>query len=144
MIARLRNARRSERGFTLMEVLVAAFLVSIVFVVMAAGLSTSIKSSSLLRYNQEIAQAITNYSEQIKAGTYADCALASAFPDPLPAFSEFDPTLRARVTGVRYWNATSAAYGATCSSPDTGAQEITLSVSLHGVVRTGSFVMRRA
>lgn len=140
----LRRARRTDAGFTLMEVLVAAFLVSIIFVIMAAGLTTSIKSSSLLRYNQEISQAITNYSEQIKAGTYADCASASSFPDPLPAFTEFDPTLRARVTSVRYWNAASAAYSTSCPSPDTGAQEITLSVTLHGVVRTGSFVMRRA
>jgi prepilin-type N-terminal cleavage/methylation domain-containing protein len=86
----VRDAVASERGETLLELLVAVVIMSIALVAIVGGLVVSIHVSDIHRKQATAAALVRNYAEAfenaVTSGTFGSCADASGVAVPgLPA-----------------------------------------------------------
>jgi len=114
---------RSDRGETLIELLVALSVMSVAVVALVGGLGTAIVMSDVHRKQATVGTTLRNWSESIAAavagGDYPACG-APSVPDGAPA------GYTASIPNVRYW--TGAAWSSSCVS-DKGLRQLTLRVA---------------
>jgi type II secretory pathway pseudopilin PulG len=128
---------RTERGETLVELLVSIMIMGVALVVLLGGVGTAIRMSSLHRHRvaaNAYARAFATAIEDAVAASptgYLDCAGPASYAG---AYTLSDPGYTGSIASVRYW--AGSAFGTTCSAgSDTGVQEVTVRVqSTDGMV----------
>ena len=136
---------RGEAGYTLIEVLIAVFLVGTVVAALAAGMLTMMSATRSTTEQQRLEAAVLSYTELLRSQTYADCAGTGTYP----TFSG-DNGITGRVSDVRYWVVPSGgAWGAqpfadACAT-DLGRQllDVELQLGPGGPETTAQVVLRR-
>ena len=126
--------RGSERGESLVELLISVGILGIAVVAIVAGMATAITASDANRKQALVETVLRNYAEAITdpATPYAECA--TTYPSDPPGFSARSGYLP-EVISVRYWDgtgdsSTTAGITPSCpSNPDKGIQFIKLRVS---------------
>ena len=136
-----------DDGSSLMEVLVATLIITIVFVAILTGMGTSIRVTDYHRQRAQAENVLVSGVERVKAVPKVACAT--------PAETSYGDAARSAataqgwaastiaITSIEYWNGT--AYGATCYDNTTNRlplQRVTLEVSHPGgrVVQALTFV----
>lgn len=128
---------RCQGGFSLVEVLVVAFVAVPVILTGAYGLFTAISASSSTETRQRLEAAMTSYAESLKSlPTYAPCATASdvntafgAWPDRWNPDAESGvASAGLAVADVDYWDQSTAQFTDSCST-DMGARRLTMVVT---------------
>ena len=125
-----------ESGDTLIEVLVALFIMGLTFTVIVGGIGTAIIGAALQQNTTTVDSLIRSAADQVASAsnTYIPCAEDSAdaaadskgtyqLPTPPTGFG-------VSITSVGYWNATTNTFDVhppTCN--DSGLQLITLSAT---------------
>jgi len=151
---------RDQRGLSLAEVLVTLAIISILFVAVAAGLTTSVKAGAATDQQQRLQAKLTSFTEGLRSlqASYVACDPANAqaaspaawelaydtahdAPAPLPTALQARSDLAATVAGVRYWNGST--FVGSCSSNDGGSQLLTVTVTDGDQSITGDVVVRR-
>lgn len=122
----------SDRGETLIEVLVAVVILGIAGVAVMAGLLLSVKASDIHRkettgsaYVRNYAEAVQNYVATSGATNYKSCAGANWYTPAKVGFI-VPPGYSANQTAALSVSSTG---GTSACSSDTGVQSMTLSVS---------------
>lgn len=136
--------RRTADGATLVEVLVALFLVTILVAALVRGLLVSTTATATANRAQRIDAALTSFGESIKQLNYQECADPAWYQQDFDALTQIDPgkygvgtVADALIESVEYWNDGSFAAGQTPSPgafstqcDDGGSQLVTYRVSL--------------
>ena len=124
------TARRSERGETLVEMIVSVAILGMAGVAILAGLLVSVRSSDVGRnqatggaYVRSFAEAIQNY---VDSNGYKACSTAASTYQSVPV-PDLPPGYTPSVTAVQSWNG--SAWGA-CAA--TGIQRLDLTVRTTG------------
>lgn len=118
----------SDRGETLIELLVAILLIGTAVVIILGGLGTTIRVSDVHHKQALAAQHLRAFAEAVQESvadspsSYVDCAGVAAYT---AAYSMADARFVAEVTTVRYWNGTT--FAATCTT-DQGVQQVSLQI----------------
>ena len=132
-----------QGGYTLIEVLIAVFLVGTVIVALAGGMLTMMRATASTTEQQRLEAGILNYTEHLRSQTYGDCASS------YPGWSAGG--VSGEVTDIRYWRVPSGnAWGAepfadSCST-DLGRQLVDVVVRLDAdtdTEATAQVVLRR-
>jgi prepilin-type N-terminal cleavage/methylation domain-containing protein len=112
-----------DRGTTLVEVLIAVFILGITAVAVVGGLFTSITISDVHRKQATAGAVARDYTERIAGETYVECAGPGTYalaPAAVPV-----PSGYSAVIAVEYWSG--GTWGTTCAS--TGLQRVTVTVT---------------
>jgi Tfp pilus assembly protein PilV len=121
MCTRLRKA--DERGESLLELVVAIFILGVCVIAIGSGIAGSIMISGLHRQQADASRILHNYAESLKAGSYSPCSADAGASYTLPQQPGFD----APGLAVRYWDG--AGFQASCPAPgDQGLQQVTISL----------------
>lgn len=116
----MNEQRRDERGFTLIELIIAITLMGLAVGAVFGGLGLFFQIQDTQQSNARIDAEIRNYAERILAVPYTDCATATSYAGASA------PTGLASTVAVSYWDGNlPAAFGTTCSA-DEGLQQITI------------------
>lgn len=114
---------------SLVEVLVALVIMSIAFLAVLGGISTSATTADVHRAKTQADLVLKQYAEQVKGGPYQPCGAASPVDYAVPGFTHPDFTVV--VSQVEVWQqdnpATFAPLGPSCV--DTRLQKVTLTAS---------------
>ncbi len=149
--AAVRRRTRGDRGETLIELLLAVAIMSIVAVGVYAGLATTVRTSATRKPTTESEATLRAAAERLQdPGTpYVDCADSWSYLDELPDAGDGYTVS----TDVRYWQAPSGGasnatlrptFTSTCPASDAGLQEITVVVEdSTGSTRQVQIVKRR-
>lgn len=136
------RAARGEGGFSLVESLTALALLAIVFGGLAAGLLLTMRTSSRNEHDVDAATSLANITEELKSRPYVPCATAPSLTAPFAGRSTAaGRAMSVEVTGVRYWNLTTRAFGTACP-PDGGSQLVSITVAVSDAVVRGEVVLR--
>ena len=141
--SRSKGRRCSQSGATLIEVLIAVFLIGTVIAALAAGMLTLMRSTGSTAEQQRLAASVMSYTEWLRSQAYRDCAA----PGDFGTWTEL-PRATGRVDDVRYWNVApganwTSAFADACSS-DQGRQLLDVTVELDGgPTTTAQVVLRR-
>jgi Tfp pilus assembly protein PilE len=134
---------RDERGETLLELLVAITILGVCVVAIGAGIVASIRIAQIHRYQAMADDALHNYAETLQT-KYQLCAAgtsnyyASLLASPDSNFT--NPT-----AAVASWSPASAQFVAGCAAPDSGLQQVTLTLtSVNGYVAETLVVVLRS
>lgn len=121
MFTRLRHD--AERGETLLELVVAIFILGVCVIAIGSGIAGSVMISGLHRQQADASRILHNYAESLEAGGYAPCAGAVGASYSLPQQSGFNPPS----VSIGYWNG--SGFQAGCpGSGDQGLQQVTISL----------------
>ncbi|TDO35713.1 pilin/secretion family protein with methylation motif [Kribbella sp. VKM Ac-2527] len=125
VMKRVMNRVRSERGESLLEVLIAVAIMGVAVVGIMAGLTSSVLISGFHKQQATAGTAVRDYAEALQNyvadGHYAECAATYDVPFAEPAGYQ-----KSVVAGsVQYWNG--SAWQASCGT-DKGLQRLTLQV----------------
>jgi|SRR5579859_5035231 len=131
--------RRGERGFSLVESVIAVAVLGIIASAMVGGMATSIATSDIHREQSVANTVMVSAAETVKTAAYVSCAAggdASAPGNPsagtysTTALLPTGPPLLAAgvppwppgaiLTTVRYWNPLTAAWESSCHDTKTG------------------------
>jgi hypothetical protein len=117
----------SDRGESLIELLVALTLLGLAVVAIVSGLGTSAVISDIHRKQATAGAEVRSFAEKIEntvaaGGGYTPCAGPGTYTGGYTAPSGFTPT----VTLVRYWNG--SGWSSTCAT-DIGLQKLSLKIS---------------
>lgn len=122
----LAHGRGSQRGATLMEIVVVIAVAVPVILAAAAGLLMTVRLSSGTAQQQQAEAQATAYAESVKQITYVPCAEVADY-DGAPGLWSPPAGVEVEVAAVRYWDQTDRDYTATtCSAPDQGSQLVTV------------------
>src|ERR1700722_6198691 len=145
-----KRVERSERGDTMIKVLVAVMVLGLTSVALIVAFSTTLSASAQHRRLTSADIAINDYSQQVIAGIEANQNL---FTCPTPALSAsanatiyntelaiaspapYSPTITSR----QYWNPATSAFTTSCIA--NASELITVSVSSGSTNQTTSFVV---
>jgi type II secretory pathway pseudopilin PulG len=130
MLKRLVLRARSERGDTLVEVLMTMAIMAIAFVGILSGLATAIRLGGIHRGQANADVVLTSAAESVKNQTYVPC--------PAVLLTSYNPTLgvtlpsgwsssNVTVTAVQKWNGTT--FQASCPATDQGLELITVTAT---------------
>ena len=151
---------RGQSGVSLLESLIAIVLVSTVILALAAGFLAMMGATAASSSRQRTDAALTSFTESLKTVPYTPCTAgtsqpgASAYQAVYAAWAgRWSPPADAAVsdlsiTKVEYWNPAAGtpprvgAFQATCPASDSGAQRLTVSVTVNGSSDTGQVVVR--
>ncbi|TCO45510.1 prepilin-type N-terminal cleavage/methylation domain-containing protein [Kribbella antiqua] len=120
----------SERGESLLEVLIAVAIMGIAAVAIMAGLTTSVLMSDIHRKQATAGTAVRDYAEALQTfvatgDNYVPCATAAAYA--LPSFTVPAGYAKSVVAGsTRYWDG--ASWQSSCGT-DKGLQKLTIQVA---------------
>ncbi len=141
-----RRKDRSERGDTMVEILLSLIVLGLTSVALLIGFSTTISASAQHRALASANLAINNYSQQITAGIEADSTLFTCPGTPYTPASFMTELAIAspapyspQITSIQYWNPTTESFGSTCVA--NSSELITVSVSSGSKNETLSFVV---
>lgn len=151
-----RGGGPQQRGSSLVEVLLAILLVSVVMLGVMAGLLTTVGASATNTRTVTARSALVTVTEQLKHMLYWPCsageggsgAAASAYQSALgapPRTTANGRPITVVVDRVRYWDdaVPTPTYAATCpSTGDAGTQLIELTVEVADGRARGSVVVR--
>lgn len=114
------DRRQSERGDTLVEVLMAVIVVGVAFVGILMGLGTSIRLSGVDRSNANIRTLLTSSAESVKSQPYVPCPGVNG-SSYNPASGVTVPSgYYLEINELKFWNGTS--FQTTCPATDQGLQ----------------------
>jgi type II secretory pathway pseudopilin PulG len=121
----------SDRGETLLELLIALTIMSIAVVAVVGGLLSGVAVSDIHRKQSTAGAAVRDYAENVEkyvAGTgYTSCAAPAAYSPVAVGYSAaVPPGYTASAVAVRYWSGT-AWVASPCA--DVGLQELTIQVA---------------
>ena len=120
----------SDRGESLIEILVAVLILGIAVTAILGGLLTSVKLSDVHRKQATGGADARDYAEVlsrfVSGNNYVECADLSAYAPGVVGFTA-PAGYAAAVTSVEYWNTTSRTFGTTCSS--SGLERVTVQVA---------------
>lgn len=125
--------RRTQRGSSLPEVLVAMTIVSLVFIAIVMGFLTTVRSSNSIGRQARLEAALSTMANRAAAVPYERCATRTALDGEFAA-QRRPAGFEAAVVGVRYL-AADGSFVDTCST-DRGAQLVTIEVGPTGGSRT--------
>lgn len=119
---------RSERGESLVELLVAVVLLGVAVVAVVSALGTSVVMSDVHRKQSTAGAEVRTFAERVETavagGAYTVCAGSGTYGGAYTAPGGFT----AAVTAVRYW--TGSAWSSSCSAAtDIGLQKLSLQVA---------------
>lgn len=141
---------RSDRGATLVEVLVALSILSIAGVAILAGLQLSVKTSDIHRKQSTGGAYVRSYAEAIErhldtTGNYAPCAAANAYAPGTVGFTVPPGYTATHEAAVPLAGDGTTAAGA-CPGADTGVQRLKVTVSSNDsrAVEVLTIVVRRS
>jgi prepilin-type N-terminal cleavage/methylation domain-containing protein len=143
--------RRSQSGFSLVEILISLLLVGIVVLGLAAGLYTLIRTTNDTMNRQKVQLGLSNFGESLKAAPYRDCAepdgnaTVAAHQSAYSAWSAaWTPPsgMTAGITKVEYWDPQTRSFVGACADTDHGAQRLTMTVTWRGRDGTAQIVKR--
>lgn len=125
-----RRTIRTDRGESLIELVVAIGIMGVAVVAIASGITASIMMSDFHRKQSTAGSYVRSFGEAIQNtaanGGYVDCAGTTAYATPagfsLPSNNQY----AASVTDVQYATA-NGGWSGTCST-DLGAQRLSLVV----------------
>ena len=151
-VRRSRCTRRSSReqsGSTLLEVIIAVALVSMVVLGLATAFITLMRINRANAEQQRVDHAVDNVAEQLKAVPYAATgnrltAYTTALALPAPTSAEPTVTVtqvECRVRSTLATAATADVYDGTCAT-DGGTQRITVRGEWRGRSRQAQIVVR--
>jgi len=125
-----RGRHTSERGESLVEVLIAVAIMGIAVVAIMGGLTTSVLVSDVHRKQTTAGTVVRAYAEAIEHsvadGNYVACAPAGSYASPA-GFTVPSGYPKSVVAGsMRYWNGT--AWQTSCST-DSGVQRLQIQVA---------------
>lgn len=143
-VLRRMSGRRSQAGFSLVEVLICVMLVSIVILGLAAGMLTLLRVTKATSERQQIEVALGRFTENLLVSAYIPCAPT---PAPSPNVTNYNnvpgrwnpekPGMTATIIGVEYWNDAQKKFASTCPPGlDQGTQRLKVQVEWRG--RTGT------
>lgn len=117
----------SDRGVSLMELLIAVTLLSVAFVALISGMFTATVSSDLHRRQTTAGTVVRSYAESIVTETYVSCATTGSYGSSYSPPSGYTTS----ITTVEYFaaNASAPAVGVfqgSCPSTDQGLQRLSL------------------
>ncbi|MGB6057863.1 MAG: PKD domain-containing protein [Microthrixaceae bacterium] len=153
---------RTQEGASLIEVLVALFLISVLIVALVNGLLTSTRATTESNRVQRTGSALTSMGELLKQMDYVPCANVLDYQskyndlanDPLSDPASLGTLEMDSVTidKVEYWRPGSFSesvpttvlgdYIPTCDFPEGGAQRVTYTVKWGPDSKTGEVVKR--
>lgn len=128
-------AGRSERGESLLELLVALSIMSVAVIAVIGAIATSVRLSDVHRRQTVARSYLTDFAETVEASVaasptsgYKACAATNG--------SDYDGLYSApspyedKVVSVEYWNATAKTWGTSgcTTSNDSGIQRLSLRV----------------
>jgi prepilin-type N-terminal cleavage/methylation domain-containing protein len=129
--------RRDDRGFTLVELIIAITLMGLAVGAVFGGLGLFFKIQRTQQSNARIDAEIRNYAERILAEPYADCATAASYE------AAAEPADLSATVAVAYWDGQlPATFSGTCGT-DAGLQQITIVLSDDGGA-TGTLVIGKS
>jgi len=145
-LQRWRSAAPGQAGSSLIEVLVAMAIISLVVFGVMAGFTSTAKISASVDQRAEVDSAVASISDRLTTMPYRACStVAEANADYIAWPAAHRPAgFTVEITAVSYLAAASTAYVATCGT-DQGAQLITLRVVADGVdreTRSSQIVLR--
>ena len=139
------RVERSERGDTLIEVLLALIVLGLTSVALIVAFSTTISASAQHRRLASADIAINDYSQQVIAGIEANQNLFTCSPAlsvsqyiselQIPSPAPYSPT----ITNVQYWSPSPPPYPTSCIANDS--ELITVSVNSGSKNQTMQFVV---
>lgn len=156
------GSRRSDGGFSLIEVLLALGLATLVVLGLAAGVLTTMRSSEVAASRQRREAALTSFSESLKSMPYVECTSGGAtasgylatYSVGMSTGATWSPAQTSDVADldvedVEYWQpaasgASAGTYSANCAGVDHGAQRLTVSLTVRGQRVHGQVVLRRS
>src|SRR5579859_515447 len=152
--------RRGERGFSLVESVIAVAVLGIIASAMVGGMATSIATSDIHREQSVVNTVMVSAAETVKTAAYVSCAAGGdASPPGNPSAGSYSttallptgpPLLAAGVapwpasairTTVQYWNPQTSVWEAACHDTQTGSRGPPLRTDGDGL--GGPFPMQR-
>jgi Tfp pilus assembly protein PilV len=132
-----------QAGFSLLEIIIAVMLVSMVVLSLATGFLTLVRTNRMTYEQQQVDHATTNYAESLKSVVYLPCG-PSGTPDYGSDASLWTPPpeVQVSVVDVKYWDASTGDYESTCPNGDTGAQLLTIRAEFRDRERQAQIVKR--
>lgn len=94
-----RDSADSERGATLVELLMAVVVMGLAFVIITGGIGTAIIGADIQRQQTAAGVALRSAAERIVDIAYVECATASDYASQLSAVEGVTVT----VAAVSYW-----------------------------------------
>ncbi len=139
--------RASERGLTLVEMLIAVTLLSAIVLAMSGAMFTTISVSGRQQSTSNSEAAARRSAEMVRAAAYQACGTVASYNTALRAA---DATIGNPVTRVRWWNGATAlgtATPLTWNAPPTPCvdhcmQLIDVQATVQGIVANISVVKR--
>jgi prepilin-type N-terminal cleavage/methylation domain-containing protein len=112
--------RRSDRGITLLEILITVALMSIAFASVLGGMGLFLKTEGVQRTTARLDVDLRTYTEQLLDVAYVNCATAASY-SAIAAPAGYAASLK-----IAYWDGNlPAAFGSSCST-DKGVQQLTV------------------
>jgi prepilin-type N-terminal cleavage/methylation domain-containing protein len=114
---------RSERGDTLIEILVAVVIMGVAFVLVLGGLGYAIIDAGRQQSQASATAALRSAAETIAADPYQACPISTPYALPM------DPSgVHVSIQAIDYWQ--SGQFSTTCPTSDQGLQLVTLTITL--------------
>jgi len=123
-----RDSFSSEKGESLLELMIAIVIISVGVIAVVAGLATSIRMSDIHRKETTAGSTVRSYAEAIQNSVASSGYQASCTPTYGSSFT-VPSGYTASITAVSFWNGSSFPSTACNAATDQGLQQLTLSVA---------------
>jgi prepilin-type N-terminal cleavage/methylation domain-containing protein len=126
----MKRGRGSDRGVTLLELLITMALMSLAFAAVLGGMGVFLRAASTQRSVASLDAGIRTYAEALMVAPYTNCAdsvtYEGAMRGVLAQISRDADADVAATVAVAYWDGNiPAVFGAQCAT-DLGVQQLTI------------------
>ena len=127
----LRTRARTERGETLLELLIAISIISVSVIGLIAGIDGATRATGMNRRQAEMETWLRSTAEKIKDPNvrYVSCAGPTSYP--LPAAVGYDLSADVRFPSATATSFDSGSAPSCPPDPDNGIQVIKLTITVH-------------